>query len=927
MKRRNAALALAMAMTLSSFSTTIFAGDALPPVGEARRGHNQATMHGYRVHDILNWSPETDPYAEQMRAHVPMQKRIEPFAPTQANPNLNPETEFFNLTSDYDNYFFGSSPYNNEFSQYLYNFWQYTDYYGGWHGVATPDVPENLYVPNGPWQLRAFEFGVLNLPNPSYTNAAHKNGVKSMACIFIPRAGQPYDALLEQREDGTFPVAEKLIEMKEYFGFDGYFINQETAIKAEDVKVYKEFTKTLVDAGIYVQWYDMIDDQTGGMSYKPQLIPSHSSFVKDSELGMVNHSIFMNYNWNSPDGWNNGHSIKQDYIKATVEEAERIGIDPLKTVFMGIEATLGRFNGNHNSTRNLDVILDKDGNPMASLAAITASFVQDGLDEDLGDGKQNHRAEDDYQWMIAERERMFYTGVKIDPTDTNEQPGYQRADVAVPDASQWTGISRYITERSVINGDTFVTNFNTGHGMDYYINGEISSKSEWSNINLQDILPTWQWWVESKGNKLQVDFDYGDTVEKGDKFTYQQIGGYNGGSSLVMNGKLDADNFIRLYKTDLEVKETTKASITYNKVSKTDDSKLQLGLIFEDSPEEIVYIPVKDSGKKTKGFVTAELDLSAYKGRKIATMGLGVKAGERAIYDYQMNIGELKVTAGESLTPDAPEGFEVAEVYNTSEVRVTWDMEDYEKVKNYHIYAVMKNGKEEFLGGTYDNTFYIKKLDKNVAKLKLVAVGADKTESKAAVIDFSFNDYLESVSVEETTKGITVNWDNDQVDVNQVKLVLTFTDGRADQYEATVDYKLGQGKLDVPVKEDDRYKLEVTALDTEGNVMSTTVATGKMKDVFSEAYEGTYYIKQNKEGETLGLTTPTSDDWWHMYVTIDGVIQQPTKDFDEEKLDYYIRGYHDLNDIAIPKDGAEISVVLEDYQGNKSTATTLVFNK
>lgn len=927
MKKRNTTLALALAMTLSTFSTTILAGDALPLQGEAARGQNQATMHGYRVNDILDWSPETDPYAEEMRAHVPLQERNDAFAKTQANPNLNSKTEFFNLNSDYDNFFFGSAPYTNEFSQYLYNFWQYTDYYGGWHGTATPDVPDALYVPNGPWQLRAFEFGILNLPNPAYTNAAHKNGVKSMGCVFVPRAGQPYDTLLEQREDGTFPVAEKLIEMKEYFGFDGYFINQETSISAEHTDVYKAFTKTLMDAGLYVQWYDMLDDETGKMSYKASLIPSHSSFVKDDELGMVNDSIFMNYNWNSPDGWNNGDSTDKTYIDATVAEAERRGIDAHETVFLGIEATLGRFDGAHNSTRNLDVLLDETGNPVASIAAITASFVQDGLDEDLGDGTQNRRAEDDYQWMIAERERMFYTGVKIDPTDTNEQEGYGRPDVAAPDASQWTGISRYISERSVIDGTTFVTNFNTGHGMDYFMNGKIVSGSEWSNINLQDILPTWQWWVDTTGTKLQVDFDYGNTVEKGEKFTYKQVGGYNGGSSLVMNGQLDADNFVRLYKTDLEVEESTKASITYNKVSTTDDSTLQLGLIFKDSPEEVHYVAVPNSGKETKGFVTAELDLSEFSGREIAVIGFGVEAGSATIDNYQVNIGELNITDGQDYTPEMPTGFAVRTAYNTNEVCVEWDMEDYDDVKGYNVYAEMKDGSEEFLGGTYDEVYYIKNLNKNVAKLKLTAVGEDKSESEAAVIAFDYNNYLKKVDVQSTGTGVTVTWENPAIDFDAVKVDLTFTDGRTGSYTTTVDKTATEAKLEIPVKDDDRYLVNVSVLDAEGNAVSTVSVTGKMKDVYSEAYAGNFYIKQNKENQTLGLDMPKSDDWWHMYVKVDGKVVNPTKDFDGEILDYYIRGYHELSDIALPEDGAEISIVLEDYEGNMSEPTLITYTK
>ena len=61
----------------------------------------------------------------------------------------------------------------------------------------------------------------------------------------------------------------------------------------------------------------------------------------------------------------------------------------------------------------------------------------------------------------------------------------------------------------MVSGDAFTTNFNTGHGLVYAQNGEISNSHEWANLNLQDILPTWQFWFETAGSKLGAEFDYG----------------------------------------------------------------------------------------------------------------------------------------------------------------------------------------------------------------------------------------------------------------------------------------------------------------------------------------------------------------------------------------------------------------------------------
>lgn len=119
-----------------------------------------------------------------LRSRVPLQERNQAFSATQANPNVSSETQMLNLAGDYGNAFMDSTAYTNKFGQYTFPYWQYIDYYSYWHGTASVDVPNYLYNPSLPWYERWFEFGVLNIPNPAYTNAAHKNGVKSLAVIF-----------------------------------------------------------------------------------------------------------------------------------------------------------------------------------------------------------------------------------------------------------------------------------------------------------------------------------------------------------------------------------------------------------------------------------------------------------------------------------------------------------------------------------------------------------------------------------------------------------------------------------------------------------------------------------------------------------------------------------------------------------------------
>ena len=117
-KRDKRAIAAALTTAIAlGYAVPAHASDTLPYLGESAKGENQPYQHGYRAEDFLNWSPETDPYAEYLRAKVPLQDRNEALSATQANPNLSSETQFFTLAGDYGNAFFDSYPYTNEFSQ------------------------------------------------------------------------------------------------------------------------------------------------------------------------------------------------------------------------------------------------------------------------------------------------------------------------------------------------------------------------------------------------------------------------------------------------------------------------------------------------------------------------------------------------------------------------------------------------------------------------------------------------------------------------------------------------------------------------------------------------------------------------------------------------------------------------------------------
>lgn len=407
---------------------------------------------------------------------------------TQKDLSLPADTEMFNLAGDYGNAFFESFHDNNVFSQYLFNYWQYTDYYGTWPGQPIANVPKSLYDKKvqSDWTQKWFEFGTLNLPNAAYANAVHKNGAKSIAMIFYSdndRGEQTYKDLLEgKRADGTYLVADKLVEIAEYYGFDGYFVNQESDVSADDVLAYQDFMKQIVDQGIYIQWYDSATYPGGGVGYQDMFNGSNSPYVQDTDKGKISDSIFLNY-------WFSGNMLKD-----SAAHAESFGIDPKYAVFAGIESGQKKFDSIGSNAGYMNVNLDDTGKPYVSLAALGTDFVS----RELGDDKKVYPK---YQNQVFDRERRLWTG-----SSTGEKGTTDIADNYIDDGTSndgWKGFASQIAECSVVGGSMFSTSFNTGHGLEWRDGGEQTSDQQWGNINLQDILPTWQWWIDADSDRLQ----------------------------------------------------------------------------------------------------------------------------------------------------------------------------------------------------------------------------------------------------------------------------------------------------------------------------------------------------------------------------------------------------------------------------------------
>ncbi|WP_423778509.1 endo-beta-N-acetylglucosaminidase, partial [Enterococcus faecium] len=109
------------------------------------------------------------------------------------------------------------------------------------------------------------------------------------------------------REDGSFLAADKLLEVARFYGFDGWFINQETeggdAKTAQKMKEFLIYLQQHKPEGMQIMWYDSMT-KDGGIRWQNALTDQNSSFLQDGKT-RVSDSMFLNFWWRDQQSSNN----------------------------------------------------------------------------------------------------------------------------------------------------------------------------------------------------------------------------------------------------------------------------------------------------------------------------------------------------------------------------------------------------------------------------------------------------------------------------------------------------------------------------------------------------------------------------------------------------------------------------------------------
>lgn len=606
------------------------------------------------IDDLLQWKPELDAHAKFNKSKVQLQSRFTDSS-TQISPELSTKPSIVSLIAPYTTSNHPSQGFPMV-EQYAFPYWQYIDYLVQWGGSA-------------------FE-GIIVTPAVPWIDAAHLNGVQILGTVFFPPnvyggKEQWVRDFLVQDAQGNFPVADKLMEVAKLYGFEGWFINQETngmgQEEADGMQAFLRYYQKKSEGKLKIMWYDaMIED--GRVIWQDQL-NHHNSMYFQNENQKLSDIMFIDFGWS------------ETQLEDTHKRAKDLNRSPWE-IYSGIDVQ-----GKSYKTPTNWKGLYKNGQPYTTSIGLywpNSTF-------DIAKDKQPE--------SVYAEEQKFWNGTILEE------------EVAAWQSKEWEGFSKYIPARSVINQIPFITNFNYGLGRFYNEKGKQVSNKAWHNLSIQDILPTWQWQVDTTA--IDVSFDFKDS--------------YTGGSSLKITPKKTVDNLsIPLYKTALAM--TGKENIA---LAAKGTGKLHL-------------VVLTNTGIKTKfpialasNWTTSKFDVSKLKGRNIVKIEFEF-SGEK---NNTVHLGHLSIRNKKSLNIEPPK-VKIIPFIELDSAELYVEIDSDNKAICHNIYQVTKTGKI-WLGRTKSSNYYIASVERFNTETKtvieVVSEAADGTKSKATKQRFGWN--------------------------------------------------------------------------------------------------------------------------------------------------------------------------------------------
>ena len=586
-----------------------------------------------------------------------------------------------------------------------FSLWSYIDIHGNW---------------TAPW-MRV---------SAGLSDVAHKNGVKVgcvmsigwLARIVLNGWGSSNHSLVlkkftEKDGQGHFRNSKKLVELMKYYGIDGLGVNSEFTASQRDMNTLIAFFEDChkkakeIDWEFQLHWYDGTNDN-GAVTFDRGL-----GYHNEKMFGAKDHEVtdmmFANYNWHS------------GTLSATERTAETLGRSSYD-YYAGFDIQ-GRAlkNGNWRSLKNSKISIGFWGAHSQSLIHQSAT--------------DNGTSDIAIQKAYLLKQELIFSGGHRNPAARPEIS--TSSTLANASLKNFHGLATFLTAKSTINELPFVTRFNLGNGLSFRNEGKVAFNHKWYNLNTQDFMPTWRWWITDR-NDQAGELMVRDLINA--ELTFDDA--YFGGSCLSLHGKTEFSR-VKLFKTLLSVDGKDKISLTY-KVMNGTESKAKIFVSLKDNVTDYKEIALPAAQKEGE-WTTFETELSALginSSSQIAMIGLVV---ENTPENYDLHVGELAVrnpqTAHTPIQPNIEETEIIRGQYNTVDFKLRYASKPETNGKKYYnedvdtwyyeIYYQQKGQNEMLLTATTSWAAYvvdapIAKEGEREARFGVRAVAADgKTKS------------------------------------------------------------------------------------------------------------------------------------------------------------------------------------------------------
>ena len=546
-----------------------------------------------------------------------------------------------------------------------FSLWSYIDIHGNW---------------TAPW-MRV---------TAGLSDVAHKNGVK-VGCVMsigwnnkillrswrMSNHEKVLAKFTERDSQGNFKNSRKLVELMKYYGIDGLGVNSEFTSTTETMNTLIEFFadchKKAKEIGweFQLHWYDGTNE-SGGIRFDSGL-GSHNERMFGNKDHVVTDMMFANYNW------------RPYTLSSSEQTAERLGRSSYD-YYAGFDIQ-GRAlqNSYWRSLKSSKISVGFWGAHSQSLIHQSAT--------------DNGTSDIAIQKAYLLKQELIFSGGFRNPAI---RPEITSTTLANASLKHFHGLATFLTAKSTINELPFVTRFNLGNGLSFRNEGKVTFNHKWYNLNTQDFMPTWRWWITNKEDGVN-EFTINELVKA--DLIFEDA--YFGGSCLSLHGKTEFSR-VKLFKTLLSVDGEDKISLTY-KVMNGTESKAKIFVSLKDNVTDYKEIALPNAPKAGE-WTTFDANLSQLgidSEAQIAMIGISV---ENTPENYDLHVGELAVRDSKKVHAPAQPMIKEKQIirgqYNTVDFKLRYaskeesgDMKTYNEDVDTWYYEILyqQKGQNEML--------------------------------------------------------------------------------------------------------------------------------------------------------------------------------------------------------------------------------------